>query len=101
MLWAIHMQKDGLQVINWPHLVTGTASLFVTSRPLVITARPPRVCEQPSAHQLGLAHWYPLRCGQPRPKGKRCVLVGIKEGKGNERKKERKSEKKRDDSVDT
>ena len=90
------MQKDGLQEINWPHPVTGTVSPFVTGRPLLITARPLRACEQPSPHQLGLAHWCPLRCGQPRPKGECCVLVGIKEGKGNERKK-----KKRDDSVDT
>lgn len=100
-LWGIHMQKDRLPVINWPHPVSGTVSPFVTSSPLVITARPPRACGEPSIHQLGLAHWYPLSCGQPGTKGECCGLVGIKEGMGNERKKEERKSEKRDNSVDT
>lgn len=100
-LWGIHMQKDRLPVINWPHPVSGTVSPFVTSSPLVITARPPRACGEPSIHQLGLAHWYPLSCGQPGTKSECCGLVEIKEGMGNERKKEERKSEKRDNSVDT
>lgn len=98
--WAIHMQKDRLPMINWPHPVTGTASPFVTSPPLVIIARVlPELVGNPVYTHLGPAHWYPLSCGQPRTKGECCGLVGIKEGLGNERKKKKESEK--DDSVDT